>query len=238
MLKPTDFDMLSKESQDNPRLAELDVVHKKRSVGNRPGRPVDEIIMKLAVKYKHKVTRKPYWSCIAIQDGCRFLRSGNPQQNRILPHAARCKFLVADLKTLANETAARDSLGAKLANCSDPEPAAASNASEAMIVTAKRRKVNPDVPKPLPTPSKLEIDFTAAGTKLLQNKIDHCIMKLICVNGLVPNILDSENWAEVAWLGLGQLGLDRDPRRRQTNCTFVHWHGSPPTTSFPLLFRA
>jgi hypothetical protein len=51
--------------------------------------------------------------------------------------------------------------------------------------------------KPVPVPSKLELNFMATGSKTMQEKVNHCIMKLICVNGLVPNILDSDNWAEL-----------------------------------------
>lgn len=39
--------------------------------------------------------------------------------------------------------------------------------------------------------------MTAAGSKALTDRVNHCITKLICVNGLVLNILDSDNWAEL-----------------------------------------
>ncbi|KAF8153914.1 hypothetical protein B0H34DRAFT_799839 [Crassisporium funariophilum] len=37
----------------------------------------------------------------------------------------------------------------------------------------------------------------AKDTKKFQNSVDHIIMRLICVRGLVPNILDSREWKEL-----------------------------------------
>lgn len=37
----------------------------------------------------------------------------------------------------------------------------------------------------------------AEDTKKFQNSVDHIIMRLICVRGLVPNVLDSPEWKEL-----------------------------------------
>lgn len=37
----------------------------------------------------------------------------------------------------------------------------------------------------------------AEETKKYQNSVDHIIMRLICVRGLVPNVLDSPEWKEL-----------------------------------------
>jgi hypothetical protein len=33
--------------------------------------------------------------------------------------------------------------------------------------------------------------------KKFQNSVDHIIMRLICVRGLVPNLIDSPEWKEL-----------------------------------------
>lgn len=39
--------------------------------------------------------------------------------------------------------------------------------------------------------------MNAKETKKFQNSVDHIIMRLICVRGLVPNVLDSPEWKEL-----------------------------------------
>jgi hypothetical protein len=165
-----------------PKLFEkLEVLRPKPS---KVGRPGDDVISKLVVKYTHKETRKPYYGCKG--NGCNWLRSGNAQQTRILAHAPSCRYLSKGLKTFANDCAASSSLGAKLeAVAADSAPAAESDSQPPL----KKQKT-------LQKQASLELDFTNAGRKELQAKLDHCIVKLICVNGLVPHILDSPEWKE------------------------------------------
>jgi hypothetical protein len=111
-----------------------------------------------------------------------------------------CKFLSDKLKVLAEDTVANMSLGAKLERlgllaAATPNPSPHDQSSK---VAASRSESNDmHVKKLLGLPSKFEIDVTAAGKQALQIRVNHCITKLICVNSLVPNILDSENWAEL-----------------------------------------
>ena len=44
---------------------------------------------------------------------------------------------------------------------------------------------------------KFEHNFSQAGREKLNEKVNFIIVKLICVNGLVPRILDSEEWEEL-----------------------------------------
>jgi len=157
------------------------------------GHPGDQAIMRLTVKYTHKVTGKSYWSCVGARDGCDFIRAGNPQRDRILPHAGHCRFLDDDLRSIADGTSAEKSLGSKLGSGSVTPATAPNSDAEDDVPATKRIKVSR-------APSQLEVDVTTHGAKLLRDKVDHCIMKLICVNGLVPNILDSENWRELMGL--------------------------------------
>jgi hypothetical protein len=183
-------------------LQDLRVISKKHI--KSAGHPGDETLSKLTIKYTHMATNKDYWSCVAVNAGCLFLRAGNPQKNRILPHVADCQFLSDELKAFAGDTAANMSLGAKLKLGPGQTPVAPSGSQDGKgsrvpteydtgSKTAGTRKL-------LAVPSKLEVDVTATGKKVMQEKIDHSIMKLICVNGLVPNFLDSKNWAELMLL--------------------------------------
>jgi hypothetical protein len=137
---------------------------------------------------------------VGINTCCTFYQAGNPQKNQILPHAVHCRFLSHELGAYAEDAAASMSLGAKLEHVSmtpdlestslcDNQSSSASD-HNSVLVTAQTQK-------PAPVLSKLKLNFTTTRRKMMQEKVNHCIMKLICINGLVPNILDSDNWAEL-----------------------------------------
>ena len=75
------------------------------------GKPGDPILEKLTIKYVHKKNGKAYYSCVAINDGCYFIRAGNVQKDRVFPHAAHCNLLSDELRHLVDATAAQSSLG-------------------------------------------------------------------------------------------------------------------------------
>ncbi|KAF8233361.1 hypothetical protein L208DRAFT_1377294 [Tricholoma matsutake] len=178
------------------QFRDLQVVPKKQ--GRTAGHPGDEILSKLTIKYTHKNTGRYYWACVGINTGCTFYRAGNPQKNRILPHAAHCRFLSDELRVYAEDTASM-SLGAKLEHASmtpDLESTSPCDNQSSSVPDHNSMPVKAQTWKLAPVPSTLELDFMAAGSKMMQEKVNHCIMKLICINGLVPNILDSDNWAK------------------------------------------
>lgn len=144
------------------------------------GRPPNPVVNRLSIRYVHKTDKKPYYGCRA--PSCSWLRSGNAQQDRILRHATSCRHLSSDLKAFANDCAAGGSLGAKLevmetadAGGETPMKIPATEGSQSVLPLGK---------------------YTEKGQKELQARLDHCIMKLICVAGLVPNLLDSKEWRE------------------------------------------
>ena len=140
------------------------------------GRPKKLLISLLVINYVHKDTGKDYYSCVAV-DRCNCVRAGNAQESRILKHAAYCRYLDPDLKSLASDHAASKSLGAKFE--------IAESTSELTELQPKKAKTR-----------SLFHNFTDTGHKELQARLDHCIVKLICVTGLVPHILDSAEWKE------------------------------------------
>jgi DNA-binding TFAR19-related protein (PDSD5 family) len=176
--------------QDKPMRGKVpplkDLVLLKPATHNK-GRPKNDTISKLISKYMHKENDDPYYSCVAVSK-CGWIRSGNAQLNRVLRHAASCKHLTDEQRGLAGSEAASSSLGAKLEKFSivtPPSDNAPGPAAEAKT------------PVPGKAKSRLELDFTTAGRKELARKVDHCVMKLICVNGLIPHIIDSDEWKEL-----------------------------------------
>jgi hypothetical protein len=144
---------------------------------------------------RHTDTGKDYYGCVAKLKGCYWYRAGNAQVSRISKHAVSCQYLSSDLKELAKDYTAQSSLGAVLADSG----ASAAWVDSDMISTGS---VKPTTSKltavavPSSSEKSMVLDFTNAGRKQLQAKLDHCVMKLICVVGLVPHILDSPEWKE------------------------------------------
>lgn len=101
-----------------------------------------------------------------------------------------CRYLSSDLKELAKDYAAQSSLGATLNSSTMPARADISTGSESV------KPMNPILTAVPAATEKFTLDFTNTGRKQLQAKLDHHIMKLICVAGLVPRILDSSEWKE------------------------------------------
>lgn len=132
------------------------------------------------------------FGCVA--EACSFLHAGNAQEDRVLRHANECKHLSQELRDFASEKSASSSLGAQL------ETAAAADSSTAQSPTpGTTSALLPSFTKPNQSTGnqpKLSLDFTNTGREQLQLKIDFCIMKLICVCGLVPNLLDTDEWKE------------------------------------------
>jgi hypothetical protein len=116
--------------------------------------------------------------------GCQFLQRGNASKPHILDHALHYQYLPPNLKDLATNSAAASSLGAKLAKMeivtsSQPQPS----------LSTTQLKISGQ--------ATLDHNFTRAGTLKLQTKMDHCILRLICVRGLVPALIDSPEWKEL-----------------------------------------
>lgn len=176
---------------------------KKASAKKGAGRPEDKLLSKLTTKWIHNDTGALYFTCVAVTTGCGFVRAGNAARHRILPHVPKCKYLSAELKALGDNQAASMSLGKRNAieasSISDRPSSIPSSSSSSATPPA------PVIPKTTPTgleanaqagASKFLIDVTDTGRKKLKATLDHHILKLICVNGLVPHILDTDEWRD------------------------------------------
>ncbi|KAK7007106.1 ribonuclease H-like domain-containing protein [Favolaschia claudopus] len=163
----------------------------------KPGPRANSLLDRLSsadIDNNKSTANKSYWTCIA--DGCSHRRAGRRTAAEVLTHALRCDFLRKQYPVARKEAEdehARNALGAEKA--ADPQ-------------TSPQ-----DQPRPVGRPRNLETDekgqgkldqssFRDAGRKkskeeqeTWQRKADHLLMLLICKSGLIPHLLDKEDWA-------------------------------------------
>lgn len=131
------------------------------------------------------------------------VRQGNAQLDRVLKHATTCKALQlhdVDLWQEAIKESGQSSLGAKLA----PEKSVEAPSQEKFPAEGAG---NPPLKK-LKSQMCLNVDqLREVGKKkkdeqlsLYKARVDHVIMRLICVRGLVPSVIDSPEWRELMGL--------------------------------------
>jgi transcription elongation factor Elf1 len=154
------------------------------------GAPENPLLAQLVKKHTHN--GKKSFSCVA----CGEQKKGNASLAQALKHALKCKKLEKSNKKLWSEVkvyTAKSSLGAQL----------------------KQSKKNP--PKE-PTSKKqnggkLDVNHLWVVGKqkekksweAFQSHVDHVIMRLICVHGLVSNIIDSAEWKDLLSLLNGNV---------------------------------
>lgn len=172
--------------------------------GSRRGRPRKALMSQLVVTGTDKDGSKAYW-CVA--EGCDWTKKGNKAEDRVQAHASNCSFLQKseseehrELWASANRAQGGSSLGAKL-----QEREAEKSTSMSKKAKASRTQSKPDVDPS--QPSVLESVREAGKQKAakkrsetldkLQQDIDHLIMRLVCVRGLVPHIIDTPEWKEL-----------------------------------------
>ncbi|KAG5633889.1 hypothetical protein H0H81_004564 [Sphagnurus paluster] len=166
----------------------------KSKSGTKKGRPADKIISQLSIKLWDRKLKKQFWACIGVFEGCRTINAGNAQKDRVTQHAVDCRYIEPSLKKLVSDTSAAASLGAALQS-RDTTPAITKSSSQTTISSSLSRSSS-IASAPSAKKSKFEHDFTKAGQEALQKQLDFDIMKLICVCGLVPRILDQKEWKE------------------------------------------
>ncbi|KAF9549384.1 hypothetical protein CPC08DRAFT_648213 [Agrocybe pediades] len=139
------------------------------------------------------------WQCIA--PNCDYHAKGNMQRSRILKHSVTCKELEKHDSTASKAAAAASvtgSLGHQLE--------AASTASQLSRVATSAQTSKPSAEsRPVIRQGTLDlVPLRAAGKaakaaerKHFQDSVDHIITRLICVRGLVPNILGTPEWREL-----------------------------------------
>ena len=166
------------------------------------GRKPDELLTKLVVK-SQGTDGKPSWSCIAPK--CSYTAKGFPRNSRVMKHSASCKALREydeDAYDDAHRAAVGGSLGSQLQQL---EPSAKNSESNPSFSTSSPTIVSPSGSSLLTAKGTLDLKTLrtegskskANSHKKFQHEVDHIIMRLICVRGLVPNLVDSPEWKEL-----------------------------------------
>lgn len=174
------------------------------------GRPVDEVISRLAIRYKEKFSDKPWWGCIGAsqyvptQGPCTHKRWGNADRACILNHAKTCKHLPTELKRYAHDIAAEGALGEKVGQ-------AAVNGKDAHTLSEHLRpsvaasqplssigKLSTEVMVPGKLSQKALVwNFTKRTKEQTQNEINFRILKLVCCRGVPPHVIGSSEFRDL-----------------------------------------
>jgi hypothetical protein len=177
------------------------------------GRKSSNITSRLCVKYKDENDGKRYYGCVASK--CDWLQHGNAANDRILKHATTCKHLLPDDQQFAINQSANDSLGERIA-ISD-EKKAAQNVPAPSLAEFSFASTHMAPKGPKLKSGSIEADCTNAGREELKQRLDFAIMKVICVGGMSPYMVDKPCWKEMWEVG--------NPRYKPTPSTmFVDTH--------------
>jgi hypothetical protein len=149
----------------------------------------------LITQFQDNNGEKAWWCVGPIV--CQHVRKGNPQEAHVLKHASCCPFLLSALKQEVADASWNSSLGAQL----QQEPPKV--LQEQLDSPWSSGDSEPSMQK-VKDQAKLDLTPFCQATKQkhesehqdMQKKADHAILKLICVQGLVPNILDQPEWKE------------------------------------------
>ncbi|PPQ80645.1 hypothetical protein CVT25_001653 [Psilocybe cyanescens] len=160
------------------------------------GRKSNDLLVKLVIK-SQGTDNTPTWSCVAPM--CSHTAMGFPQNSRVLEHSASCTALREYDRAIydeAHRAAVSGSLGAHLKESESPagylhspSPSPATVSSNSLITT--QGTLN------LTTLQAEGAKSRADSHKKFQQQVDHIIVRLICVRGLVPNLIDSPEWKEL-----------------------------------------
>ena len=171
----------------------------------------------LSITLVHKRTGKSYYGCVA--EKCGWFRAGTAQRSRLLKHSTSCIYLAPELKVKAEDWSSANSLGGKVGALPNPDETARDVSSAPSLGLgsersgSKRARLDgvPDhvASKLASSPSispgssddklkqtTIHTDAIAAGRSELKAKLNHLVLKLICVRGLVPDLVDSPEWRE------------------------------------------
>ncbi|KAJ6495185.1 hypothetical protein C8R45DRAFT_927129 [Mycena sanguinolenta] len=171
----------------------------KKKPGPKPNELLDRISI-AGIDDTKTTQNKHTWRCIA--PACSYKRQGRRLVAEVAAHAARCTLLRAH-----DEDAWQDAVDSQVDKALGAVLNLADHSSKESEPTADKRR--PGRPKAIAVPDSnqpsLNLDpFRAAGLKktaeqkdTFQRTIDHKIMVLICKCGLVPDLLDRQEWADL-----------------------------------------
>lgn len=173
------------------------------------GRPPDKL-MSLVIQ-KIKVGGAKGWKCIGV--GCSHERKGNATVRRVFSHSAVCKYLQKSHNALYQQVLTKqssNSLGARRDQREATDGATATSGSVTKTIHTSTTAHSVPLVKKL----KMNIEDDRMQTSIkptaeaggrqkrserlaqMQEDVDFATMKLICVRGIVPSVVDSPEWKE------------------------------------------
>ncbi|RDB28214.1 hypothetical protein Hypma_001371 [Hypsizygus marmoreus] len=161
------------------------------------GRTPNDVMSRLVIKYIGD-NNKRSWGCVASK--CDYQAKGNAALDRVLKHATKCKVLAAydpELYQMAIEESVSGSLGVRLSKCQNTEGEAAGTAEASGHQGTAQKKPAQSNQLDLTQLRKAGGKRKEEEMKHFQLKVDHVIMRLICIRGLIPNVIDSAEWKEL-----------------------------------------
>ncbi|KAK1215885.1 hypothetical protein PQX77_021490 [Marasmius sp. AFHP31] len=162
--------------------------------GSKKGRKTTNIVSRLCIKYvKTSGNQKNFFGCVSA--ACNWLQQGNASKPRILKHAVVCKHLSSEDKQFAIDESAKESLG-ELIDVQD-EKQAAQTTQAPSLAEFSFKSTHMVLRGPKLKTNSVATDCTNAGRGELKQRLDFAIMKVICVGGMCPTMLDKECWKEI-----------------------------------------
>lgn len=153
---------------------------------------MDQAAIKTTLKSDPKKT--PIFRCAAAQYGCDQTWAGRATK-RVYPHSVQCMKL-----DLVDPTI-RDKIRNVMSDGSLSECVAAAEKRDGEVLQQqhlKRSRTEPNVSSSAssakPGPTKLLETARKVGKEALKDQIDLAALKLICVRGVPPSIVSSEEW--------------------------------------------
>ncbi|KAL5476496.1 hypothetical protein ACEPAI_3353 [Sanghuangporus weigelae] len=175
-------------------------LHAKKGKGGRPQHYLVDLIV-IPCRKRGDSTNQLFFRCVGAPRGCeKIWKEKNGWKERYFAHAAGCSrveesFSVPDdLKAKVNDALGCVSLGSILSANQESQDSSGSHGSATDLLAASRSTIRTDE-----TPGHNSVENLAkkAGRAQLSKKINHAILKLICVCGIPPTIIDSKEWKDL-----------------------------------------
>ncbi|KIJ35941.1 hypothetical protein M422DRAFT_261695, partial [Sphaerobolus stellatus SS14] len=181
------------EDLDGINVADLVHISNPLRAKVKKGRPVNADLVKLTILFKDPKIEKYFYRCVG--EGCHLFRKGRPQRDRVLKHATSCIFLKEDLKDLANDMALENAPGNEV---SDEHSRLKGHGLFETLVSendepANKKQKSANGPKQ----QTLEQSVAKVSQENLQKSLELIFVKLICVHGMVPTLIDVDPWKDM-----------------------------------------
>ncbi|KAK7687035.1 hypothetical protein QCA50_009535 [Cerrena zonata] len=164
------------------------------------GRPVSDILRKVSIRTRwlkdnNNDPDKVYYRCIGADMGCIARWAAPRPKGRVLAHAEHCTKIDVGLREKVTLELARELNATKTSS--------GAKASSSATPTGSTFRVEPGSSSPLvpattlPRQPTVVSHFNKINKVQLQTDLDQLTLEFICVNGIPPRVLDSQQWKKL-----------------------------------------